>query len=96
MSGKTKKPPRKKAGQGKGRRTLAGEVLDVTECATIFFGGPEQEKLVRSRVDRRLIPFHRWSGRIIFLRSEVADYFKHLPGCSVDEALKNEMTRREG
>ncbi len=42
------------------------------------------EKTVRSRVDRRLLPFHRWSGRLVFLRAEVTDYFKHLPGCSVD------------
>lgn len=75
-----------------GRRTLSGEILDVTGAAAGFFGG--SEKTVRSHVARRTIPFRRWGGRVVFLREELVAYFQALEGCGVEEALKNARTEK--
>jgi Helix-turn-helix domain len=53
------------------------------------------EKLVRARVERRLIPFRRLGGRIVFPRDELTAYQQRLPGCSLDETLKNLEQRAE-
>lgn len=86
-----KPPPKRKKGQAQGPRTIDGEILDVSGLAS-FLG--TSEKMIRARVDRGLLPFHRWSGRLIFVRSEVMDYMRGLPGCSVEEATENEAMRR--
>ena len=82
-------PPKKKPGQGKGRRTLNGAVLDVRACAELLGG---TEKGVRGLVERHLIPFKRLGGRIVFLRKSVEDWLTALDGVSTEEAIKN--TRR--
>jgi len=47
------------------------------------------EKAVRQhKVSRRQIPFHRMGRRIFFVKSEVLDYLRRLPGVSVDEAIE--------
>ena len=84
-------PPRKTAGQATGPRRLDGEILDCYGAA--FFLG-SSEKTVRSRVARRLIPFKRFGGRIVFLRSELRAYLAALDGCDVDEALENVAIRK--
>lgn len=73
------------------RETVSGEVLNVTSTALEYFDG--SQKAVRKGVERRLIPFRRRGGRIIFLRSELEQFFAALPGCRVEEALKNAMGR---
>ncbi len=57
------------------------------------YGG--SAKMCRGRVARRLVPFRRWGGRVIFLRSELDMFFaKSLGGCSIEEAIANDRTRR--
>ena len=85
-------PPKKLTGQGTGPRQFNGELLDVRTAAALL---GTSEKLVRSRVERRLIPFRRLGGRIVFLRDELTAYQQRLPGCGLDEALKNLAQRTE-
>ncbi len=84
-------PPKKQPGQGLGPRRIDGAVLDVRTAAA-FLGG--SEKQLRGLVDRRLIPFRRLNSRIVFVRSELEQFFVALPGCSVDEARTNLEARR--
>ena len=69
-----------------------GELLDVRTAAALI---GMTEKLIRSRVERRRIPFRRLGGRIVFLRDELTAYEQALPGCGLDEALKNLEQRTE-
>jgi hypothetical protein len=85
-------PPRKRAGQGVGPRQFKGELLDVRSVAVLL---GVTEKLIRSRVERRLIPFRRLGGRVVFLRDELSEFQQRLPGCGLDEALKNLKDRAE-
>ena len=78
--------PRKKSGQGRGRRGMNGYSLDVTS-AREFLGWTE--KTLRARVARRQVPFRKFGGRIIFLREELEKFMQGLPGCGVEEALIN-------
>ena len=86
-----KPPPRRKPGQGCGFRRIAGEALDVRGAATLL---GYTEKALRSRVDRRLIPFRRDGRRIVFLRAELLEWLDTLPGCTAAEALQNLEARR--
>jgi len=86
-----RKPPKKKPGQGRGRRKLDGEVMDIAAVSERYGGSP---KFWRSRVARRLVPFRRWGGRIVFVRRELDEFFAEgLEGCTLDEAL-SELERR--
>jgi hypothetical protein len=67
-------------------------MLDVC-CGSIFLGW--SEKKTRAMVERRLIPFRRLGGRIMFLRSELEAWLQNLDGCSLEEALKNLEQRAE-
>ena len=53
------------------------------------------EKKVRSMVERQVIPYRKHGGRIIFLEDEIDEYFKRLPGLSVEESIRN-LARRNG
>jgi hypothetical protein len=86
-------PPLKRAGQAKGPRRLNGAVLDVTTFATEF---GDTDKGVRAKAARGLLPYRRLGGRIVFIRSEVEDFLRKLPGVSVDEALANLKAREAG
>jgi len=86
-----KAPPKKKQDQAKGPRKIGGEILGVRELAESL-GVPQH--MIRARVARRQIPYKRWGGRIIFLRSEMTRYLEELEGVSVEEALSNERARR--
>ena len=52
------------------------------------------QKALRARVARQTVPFRRWGGRIIFLTPELREYLEKLPGCRIDEALRNNRMRR--
>ena len=80
MKRPTKEPPLPK-----------GIVLDVHAVARDVFR--DSEKAVRKRVERRSIPFRHDGGRIVFLREELQEFFRKLPGCSIDEALGNVAAR---
>lgn len=86
-------PPRKKAGQGLGPRTIAGAMLDLRGGAA-FLG--LTEKMLRARVARRLIPFRRFGGRIVFVRRDLETFLAALEGCSAEEAVDNLKMRMVG
>lgn len=84
-------PPRKQAGQGRGPRRIDGAALDV-RGASAFYGGTEKQ--TRGLVDRRLIPFKRLGGRIVFLRAELEAWLASLDGCTIDQAQENLRVRK--
>ena len=86
-------PPKKQAGQGRGRRIMSGVAMDLGTTSTQFFG--TTDKVVRGLVERRLIPFRRLGGRIIFIRKELEEFLTSLEGCHVEEALANIEARRQ-
>ena len=88
-------PPKKRTkreGEAKKLRSIDGEAQDVAALARSL--GTSQYT-VRSRVDRGLLPYHRWGGRIIFIRSELQEFFTQLDGVSVAEALENVAKRKD-
>ena len=66
-------------------------ILDVPSAAELL--GMTQ-KAVRQRVARRMIPFKKWGGRICFVRAELDGFIASLPGCELEEALRNEEAKR--
>jgi Helix-turn-helix domain len=87
-----KHPPRKKKGKPTGPRSIDGEILDVTAVAKLLGIKP---KMARARASRRLLPFRRWAGRLIFIRSEVLAFLEQLSGCRAEEALENLEAREK-
>jgi len=86
-------PPKKQQGQCKGPRRLSGEILDAATAAELYGG---TERLWYSRAASRTVPFRKWGGRLVSLRSELDQYFsKSLTGCTLDEAIKNDLARRQ-
>jgi excisionase family DNA binding protein len=71
--------------------STTGELLDVRQTASLL---GLSEKAVRSRVDRRLMPFRRLGGRVVFVRAELDAFVAALEGCGVDEAIANLRLRR--
>jgi hypothetical protein len=90
MTARATAPPKKRAGQGRGARRLDGDIRDVASQAAAW---GDTEKGIRSKVARRLIPFRQLGGRIVFLRSEMDEFVRQLPGVSLDEALANVRAR---
>ncbi len=86
-------PPVKRNGQGTGPRRFNGQVLDVRTASELIGA---TEKYIRGRVARRLIPFRRCGGRILFMRDELLEYHRRLPGCGLNEALENCIVRQGG
>jgi len=86
-----KAPPKKQVGQGLGPRTINGAAMDLRNAAA-FWGG--SEKQTRALVERQLIPFRRFGGRIIFIRSEIESWLMNLDGCDLMEAKANQEARR--
>lgn len=84
-------PPKKQKGQAKGRRTIKGGLLGIPEAADVL---GVTEKMLRNRVDRRLVPFRRWGSRIVFRKNDLDEWWEALPGCSIAEALENDSQRR--
>jgi excisionase family DNA binding protein len=81
------------SGRSTGPRHLNGALLDVRHAAQ-FLG--VTEKTLRARVARRLVPFKRLGGRVVFIKSDLETFLSALDGCSIDEALQNIETRQEG
>ena len=74
-------------------RKYSGKVMDISTVAEEFFGGSRRS--VESKVARRLLPFKKLGGRVIFLRSELDEFFLKLNGTSIDEALANNEDRTQ-
>ncbi len=81
----TAKPPKKR------QRSFDGEVLDVSSVAATYFGG--SRRTVENQVARKLIPFKRLGGRIIFLKTELNEFFSRLDGVSVEDAIRHNQER---
>ncbi|MEO5957414.1 MAG: hypothetical protein ABIR36_17240 [Nitrospiraceae bacterium] len=93
MSTPLRQMPRKCKGQALGQRTINGtSAVDVRGAARLI-GGPDTEKQIRGLVERRLIPFRKLGGRIIFLRAELEAWLSGLDGCTVEEARGNLAAR---
>ena len=84
------KPRQKRAAPARDSKAFREEMLDVSG-ATVFLG-LRSEKALRARIARRSIPFRRWGGRIVLLRSELSEFLQALEGVRVQEALDN-LTR---
>jgi len=80
----TKKPPARKSGQGRGRREINGEILDVSTGGKLL---GFNEKTTRSKIARKQLPFRRLGGRIVFIKSELIGYINNLPGCRPEECI---------
>jgi hypothetical protein len=85
-------PPRKKAGIKTGRRRLTGAVLDVAGAAELL---GVTEKVIRARASRMMLPHRRWGKRLVFVKRELEDFFRTLPGCSMETAIE-EVNDRQG
>lgn len=85
--------PRKEKGVKTGPRRIDGALLDVCGAAT-FLG--DTEHAIRAQVARGLLPHRRRGGRIVFLRAELEEFLRRLPGVTLDEALRNVVSRTNG
>lgn len=63
-----------------------GAILHVQDVALLLSCS---EKSIRRRVERRLLPFQKLGGRVIFQREQLMAFLNGLPGCSEDEARRN-------
>lgn len=79
-------PPRRGSVKGK-RRPVNGELLVDLAGASAMVG--LKEKAIRARCERRLIPFRKLGGRLVFVRRELEDFVAALDGCPLEEALAN-------
>ena len=66
------------------------ELLYVSDAAR-YLGC--SEKAVRRKIERRILPHRRLSGRIIMFRDELETFLRNLPGCRPDEAAHNVKMR---
>jgi excisionase family DNA binding protein len=85
-----KTPPRKRAGRPTGPRRLDGAVLDVATMARELGA---TEKTIRAQLARGLLPYRRLGARVIFVRAEVQEFLRRLPGVGLDEAIANVQAR---
>jgi len=69
----------------------ASLALDVRHAAALL---GLSEKATRARVARRLIPFRKLGGRVVFLRIELEAWLSSLPGCTATEARANVEQRQ--
>ena len=72
-------------------KAILRAVLDINDAAALM---GTTEKAVRQRVARRLLPFRKLGGRVIFLKEELEAFLRALPGCSLEEAKSNVAARR--
>ncbi len=66
-------------------RRISGEILGVREAAELL---GVTDNMLRARVARRLVPFRKWSGRIIFIRSELMEFIRLYRDVRVKRLLK--------
>ena len=87
-----KMPPKKKKKKDDPivPRRVNGALMDVHTAAS-FVGVTEKD--IRGKVSRRLLPFRRLGGRIVFIRRELESYLSALDGCPLEEALMNMRER---
>jgi hypothetical protein len=74
------------------RNVFKGGVLYVEGAAEMLNTTP---KAIRAKVARRLLPFHKLEGRVIFFRDDLEEFLRDLPGCDLTEVRRN-MAIRSG
>lgn len=84
-------PPKKLPGQGTGPRRISGTILLDVRSASALCGF--SEKQTRGLVARRLIPFRRLGGRLVFIKTELETWAVSLAGCTLAEAVENREKR---
>ncbi len=57
------------------RRHFNGELLDIATASQLLGCS---EKTLRARIARRLVPFRKFSGRIVFRRTELERFLANL------------------
>lgn len=85
-----RQPPPKQPDTCKGPRRFNGSLWDVATCA-VHLG--ITEKTLRARVRRNLVPFRRYSGRVLFIAKEIEQFCDGLDGVTPAEALRNLAAR---
>jgi hypothetical protein len=83
-------PPKKQKDKPTGRRRFDGDLLDV-EGLGAWWG--QNEKQTYSQLRRGLLPHRRLAGRIVFVRSELIEFLRQLPGVTVAQAIANVAAR---
>jgi hypothetical protein len=89
---KKRRPPKRLPGWGRGRRSLAGELLDVHAAGELL---GMTELTVRGQISRGRPPYRRMGGRIVCIRAELLAFLDALPGLSLAEVRRN-LEAREG
>ena len=51
------------------------------------------EKAIRAHVARGTIPYRKLGKRVVFLREELEQFIRSLPGTTLEEARKNQEAR---
>lgn len=60
------------------------EFLSTTEAADLLKRSPAA---VRNLVMRRLIPYRKPGGRLVFIKDELEQWVKRAPGVSIEELV---------
>ena len=74
------------------RRVINGDLLDIASASQLL--GCTQ-KMLRARVARRVVPFRKLGGRIVFRRAELEQFIDGLPGVTVAQAQANLAARHK-
>jgi hypothetical protein len=85
------KKQKKKEGDPPKPRRFDGALKDVTSEALAL---GITEKTLWSRVTRRRIPYRKDHGRVVFLHDEVLEFYRRLPGVTMEQALENVAARQ--
>jgi len=68
------------------RKSYNGAILDVATAAALL---GTTERTIRARVSRRLLPYRKFCGRVVFVRAELEQFICALPGVTLEEARTN-------
>ena len=66
------------------KKRINGALMDVDTGAAFLGISP---RALRARIARHQIPFRKFHGRVVLIRSELEEFVDQLDGCSLEEAL---------
>lgn len=70
------------------RKRYDGILMDV-DTAAAFLG--VSSRALRARIARRQVPFRKFHGRVVLVRSELERFIDGLDGCTLEDALHRSM-----
>jgi hypothetical protein len=73
------------------RKAINGQLLDIATASQLLGCS---ERSLRARVAQRLVPFRKFSGRVVFRRAELEQFIEQLPGVTVAQAQANLAARQ--